>query len=191
MTINTDLTPQELAQLNMRVDGFNKKIKAENQGSKNSLDEADFMKLLVTQLKTQDPTKPLDDKEFIGQMAQFTSLKQMNALTDNFKNLTKEFAFTKAVNLVNKWVSWTDEGGRMYSGVVESVKVREGNTMLNVDGNDVALEQVQEVRDVKVQTEAPVKYADPALKTSAAPTKQDEFILEEPVQKQAEPAPVN
>lgn len=191
MTINTDLSPQELSQLNMKVDGFNKKIKAENQGSKNALDEADFMKLLVTQLKTQDPTKPLDDKEFIGQMAQFTSLKQMNALTDNFKNLTKEFAFTKAVNLVNKWVSWTDEGGRMYSGVVESVKVREGNTMLNVDGNDVPLEQIQEVRDSKVQTEQPVKFADPALKTSATPTQQDEFILEEPVQKQSEPAPVN
>jgi flagellar basal-body rod modification protein FlgD len=181
MTINTELSPQELSQLNMKVDGFNKKIKADNQGSKNSLDEADFMKLLITQLKTQDPTKPLDDKEFIGQMAQFTSLKQMNALGDSFKTLSKEFSFTKAVNLVNKWVSWTDEGGRLNSGVVESVKVREGNTMLNIDNNDVPLEQIQEVRDVAVQAKEPVKYTDAALNIqSAAPVKQDEFILNEP-----------
>lgn len=184
MMINTDLSPQEMAELNMKVDSFNKKTKAENQGSKNSLDEADFMKLLVTQLKTQDPTKPLDDKEFIGQMAQFTSLKQMNALTDNFKNLTKEFAFTKAVNLVNKWVSWTDEGGRMYSGVVESVKVREGNTLLNIEGNDVPVEQVNEVRDMRALAEQPVKSDKPELKNQSAPTSADEFILQEPVQKE-------
>lgn len=184
MTLNTQLSPQEMAQLNMKVDGFNKKIKEENQGSKNSLDEADFMKLLITQLKTQDPTKPLDDKEFIGQMAQFTSLKQMNNLTDNFKNLTKEFAFTKAVNLVNKWVSWTDEGGRLNSGVVESVRVREGNTTLNIDGNDVPLEQIQEVRDVKVQEISPVKYTDEALNIKSEPQdKKNDFILEEPAEK--------
>ncbi len=148
MTINTQITPQEMTQMNYKIDEFNSKLKESQKiVSKNSLGEADFMKLLITQLKSQDPTKPLDDKEFIGQMAQFTSLKQMNELTDNIKNLTKEFSFTKAVGLVNKTVSWTDDNGKSGSGIVQSIKVKNGDTFINIDGNDIMLNQVQEVRD--------------------------------------------
>jgi flagellar basal-body rod modification protein FlgD len=151
MTVNTQLSPQEMNELNYRVDGFNKKLKEDQKiVSKSTLEEADFMKLLITQLKTQDPTKPLEDKEFIGQMAQFTSLKQMNNLTDNMKNLTKEFAFSKAVGLVNKNVVWQDELGNVSSGTVESIKIREGNTSLSINGTDVTLEQIQQVSNPQV-----------------------------------------
>ncbi len=183
MTINTDLSPQEMLQLNTKVDGFNKKLRAENQGSKNSLDEADFMKLLVTQLKTQDPTKPLDDKQFIGQMAQFTSLKQMNNLTEGFRTLAKEFAFTKAVNLVGKEIAWTDETGRELSGVVDSIRVKSGETFLNAQGMELRLDQVREVRDIRAagtpvaEPSIPLKYQKPA---EVAPVGAEEFILPEP-----------
>ncbi len=151
MNINTQLSPQEMTQLNYRVDEFNSKLKEDQKiVSKNALGEADFMKLLITQLRTQDPTKPLDDKEFIGQMAQFTSLKQMNELSDNFKNLTKEFSFTKAVNLVNKTVTWTDDSGKSSSGIVESIKVKNGDTYLNIGGIEISLSQIQEVRDTVI-----------------------------------------
>ncbi len=148
MTVNTQLSPEDLNKLNYRVSEFNSTLK-ENQKivSKNTLDQADFMKLLITQLKSQDPTKPLDDKEFIGQMAQFTSLKQMNDLTENIKTLGKEFTFTKAVSLVGKTISWTDEDSKYNAGIVDSIKVKNGDAFLNINGMEVPLDQINEVSE--------------------------------------------
>lgn len=148
MTINNLMSPSELNELNYKVDAFNKELKEKQQiVSKGSLEEADFLKLLITQLKTQDPTKPIEDREFITQMAQFTSLKQMNQLTENMKNLIKEFSFTKALGLVNKVVYWSDDFGNTFSGIVESIRVKEGRTFLIVDGKEISPETVSEVKN--------------------------------------------
>jgi len=52
-----------------------------------ALDKDDFLQLLVTQLKHQDPLNPLDDKEFIAQLAQFSSLEQMNNIASGIGTL--------------------------------------------------------------------------------------------------------
>jgi flagellar basal-body rod modification protein FlgD len=154
MTINSQLSPEDLNNLNYRVSEFNSMLK-ENQKivSKNTLDQADFMKLLITQLKSQDPTKPLDDKEFIGQMAQFTSLKEINDLSENIRIMNREFAFTKAVSLVGKTISWSDENSRYNTGVVDSIKVKNGETFLNIKGMEVPLDQITEVRDASTESD--------------------------------------
>ncbi|MGL4394892.1 MAG: flagellar hook capping FlgD N-terminal domain-containing protein [Brevinema sp.] len=144
----TTISDSEKRALDQKINTFNTQLKDKQEiVSKNSLGEADFLKLLVTQLKTQDPTKPMDDKAFIGQMAQFTSLKQMSAVAENITRFTKEFDFTKSVSLVGKDIEWTDHTGFPQSGTVESVVVKEGISSLKVNGQSVALKDVTEVRD--------------------------------------------
>lgn len=142
----TTISDQERRVLDQGINTYNTQLKEDQKiVSKNSLGEADFLTLLVTQLKTQDPTKPMDDKAFIGQMAQFTSLKQMSSVADNLTNFTKEFDFTKSVSLVGKDVSWVDQTGNTQKGQVDSVIIKEGYSYLKVNGQSVSLKEISEV----------------------------------------------
>ncbi len=137
----------EINQLNESVNTFNTTLKEKQKiVSKNNLGEADFLTLMITQLKNQDPTKPMEDKQFIAQMAQFTSLKQMNNLASTMSTFTKEFSFTKAVGLVNKEISWTDPMGMLHQGVVESIKVKGGESFLKVGEEEVQMSEISEVK---------------------------------------------
>lgn len=72
--------------------------KNKNIAKKNDLDKNVFLRLLTTQLSNQDPLNPMEDKEFIAQMAQFSSLEQMQNLNQNFLE-TREELFTSLENL--------------------------------------------------------------------------------------------
>ena len=79
---------------------------------KNILGKDDFLKLLITQLKYQDPMEPTDNKDFIAQMAQFSSLEQMNNMAAGFDKMTnsqdsvlRETVIGQAVNLIGRDVS--------------------------------------------------------------------------------------
>ena len=71
--------------LNQTNNEFNTAL-SKQKGS--SLDKDSFMLLLVTQFKYQDPLNPMDDKEFIAQMAQFSSLEQLMNLNTSMESLT-------------------------------------------------------------------------------------------------------
>jgi len=73
-----------------------------------SLGKSDFLLLLVTQFKHQDPLNPMDDKEFVAQLAQFSSLEQlmnMNESMDNLTAATKEQQLMNAANYIGKNVA--------------------------------------------------------------------------------------
>jgi flagellar basal-body rod modification protein FlgD len=57
-----------------------------------ALGKNDFLELLMKQLAYQDPLSPMEDKEFIAQMAQFSSLEQMTTMSNNFSKLSGDFA---------------------------------------------------------------------------------------------------
>jgi len=60
----------------------------------NSLDKEAFLKLLVTQLANQNPLNPVEDKEFIAQLAQFSALEQMQNLNKNLISMGEEIIHT-------------------------------------------------------------------------------------------------
>lgn len=120
--------------------------KTNNRTNKtNELGKDDFLKLLITQLRYQDPMEPMEDKDFIAQMAQFTSLEQM-------KNLNTSMQMSQASGLIGKVVSWA-QGGQLYYGMVNSVQIVNGEARLVLDENTtVGLSEVISV------TEIPVDY---------------------------------
>ncbi|WP_078554671.1 flagellar hook assembly protein FlgD [Bacillus alkalicellulosilyticus] len=81
-------------------------------GGSNILGKDDFLRLLITQLQNQDPASPMDDKEFIAQMAQFSSLEQMTNMSNAFqKFVTMQTSQTLVSHseLIGKKVTWEHE----------------------------------------------------------------------------------
>jgi Flagellar hook capping protein len=109
------------------------------------LGKNDFLNLLVTQLRYQDPLQPTDDKEFIAQMAQFSSLEQM-------QNMSGSMTKSQAFNLIGKVVTatTTDDKTQEVSaiqGTVTSVKMKDGKTYVVVNNKDVDVDNVTQVDD--------------------------------------------
>ncbi len=114
------------------------------------LDKDAFLKLLVTQLKYQDPMKPLEDKEFIVQMAQFSSIEQLQNLSiamDKFAELQgRNTLMSQATGLLGRTVTVNDAAtGKTVSGQVSGVKVVEGIPKLVVNAGEYDVGSVQEV----------------------------------------------
>jgi len=75
-----------------------------------NLGKDDFLKILITQLQNQDPSNPLEDKDFIAQMATFSSLEQMtnmNTTMEKFITLQTQSNLISYSQFVGKEVNWT------------------------------------------------------------------------------------
>lgn len=109
------------------------------------LGKNDFLNLLVTQLRYQDPLQPVDDKEFIAQMAQFSSLEQM-------QNMNGSMTKSQAFNLIGKVITATTTDDKTLEvnsvqGTVTSVKMKEGKTFVVVNNKDVDVDSITQVDD--------------------------------------------
>ncbi len=76
----------------LKEDAENKKLI-----EKQDMGKDQFMHILLKQLSNQNPLEPIQDKDFIAQMAQFSSLENMQDMNTNFKSLTEDVAEMKSV----------------------------------------------------------------------------------------------
>ncbi|GAB2873560.1 flagellar hook assembly protein FlgD [Nocardioides pacificus] len=111
----------------------------------NGEDKQMFLELLVAQLRYQDPLNPADSGEFLAQSAQFTSLEKMQEVADQTAALVSAQVTFGASNMVGKNVTYLDAEGVTKSGPVGSVSFGSGGPMLDVNGAQVTLGQVQSV----------------------------------------------
>ena len=142
MEFNTALTAADLARTRFDVEAFNKTV---NQGKtyKSTLDRDDFLKILVTQLQHQDPSAPLEDKEFIAQMAQFSSLEQMTNMSQGFAKLSGLLASSEASGFLGQHVTIAD-GDKTITGMVTEV-IRGDSPLVGVNGQYYNVEQIQKI----------------------------------------------
>lgn len=128
---------------------LNEELKANHRASKNTLGEEDFLKILTTQLKTQDPTNPVDDKTFISQVVQLTTLREINTLNNNVLSLVSQNAIVSSLSMISKLIEWIDsDTGLSYSDKVIGVRLNEnGEVFLKTEkGYFVSMKQVTEVK---------------------------------------------
>ena len=118
-----------------------------------------FMTLLVNQMRNQDPLAPTSNEDFIAQLAQFSSLEQMQELNDNILGLAVlqqsnalMSQLTDSSALIGREVQYFDPStGEERTGLVDSVKIEEGIAILNLDGQDVPLVNVTEITGGEVE----------------------------------------
>lgn len=103
------------------------------------LGKDDFLRMLTTQMKYQDPLNPMDNTQMVAQMAQFSQLEQM-------LNMTNAFTGLQSVSLLGHNITASGIGGQAISGQVASVNMNQDTPILTLaDGSIVALKDVQSV----------------------------------------------
>jgi len=101
-----------------------------------TLGQDDFLKLLAVQMQAQDPLNPMQDTEFISQMANFTSLEQMKNLTASFESFINQQRSVDAQSYLGKTVTVFDSEQGLVTGSVSGVTFEEGETRITVGGKN-------------------------------------------------------
>ena len=104
--------------------------------NKNQLGKDAFLKLLTTQLQHQDPLNPMEDSEFMGQMAQFSTLEQITNMATANTAMADYLTFSKSVSLIGRTVTYTDAEEQTHTGKVDRVTTTDGKPALTVGGID-------------------------------------------------------
>jgi flagellar basal-body rod modification protein FlgD len=134
----------------MRINGIgipNEAMNTENAAKANdAMGVDDFLKIMTAQLQNLDPMggNSADTGEYIAQMAQFTMLEQLSALSESMENMNTISQQQLSFSLVGKKVSVFD-GENTIEGVVEKVRYREGIAYPVIGGSEYPMYMVQEV----------------------------------------------
>jgi flagellar basal-body rod modification protein FlgD len=101
-----------------------------------SLGKDQFLKLFVAQLQHQDPMNPMNDSEFMAQMASFSTLEQVSNLAAANEQMAASMTSNSAVGLIGRTVSYVDENDEIHTGKVDKVTTAGGKPLLTVNGVD-------------------------------------------------------
>ena len=120
----------------------------------NAFGQDAFLKLLVSQLRFQDPSEPVDNEQFLGQMAQFTNVEQIVKLNKSIEKMSTSSAKTDAVSYLGAEVEIipTDqilgdgEIPKTVTGIVSQISFNGETPMLQVNGKDYSLSDVVKVK---------------------------------------------
>jgi len=111
--------------------------------------QADYLKLLVSQMRNQDPMNPLDNNQMASQLAQLSQLQQIEIMNGTFQQVLASQQMTQATSLLGKTVTFTAEGdASVRSGKVARVDMVSGAIRLHVGDTDVDPADIQSVTNI-------------------------------------------
>lgn len=121
----------------MPVDAIGGVFNTQNTGapSRTSINQDEFIRLFLTQLQFQDPLEPVDNREFLAQLAQFTALEQSRQTSQNTTDLLSMNATSQAVTLLNRRVE-VNASGTAFTGTVSAVNFNSNGAQLTVTRTD-------------------------------------------------------
>ena len=104
-----------------------------------------FLKLLVAQLKYQNPMEPVDSSQFMAQTAQFTMVEKLQAMAAQTDALVAGEASQRAAGLLGRQVTYLDDTGVEKTGVVTGTKFGTDGPVLRLGPTEISLSDVREV----------------------------------------------
>ena len=125
------------------------------------LNKEAFLQLLVAQMQYQDPLEPTDNTEYISQLANFSSLEQMQNMNDSLKNMSMASDLQRAANMVGQFATIKENGQSIVTGKVDAVEYKDGTAYVSIGGKSYELSKVAEQIDQEYLTAS-------ALSTSIA-----------------------
>jgi flagellar basal-body rod modification protein FlgD len=115
---------------------------AATRSPKQTMDSEVFMSLLVTQLRNQDPSSPMDTNQMIAQTTQLAMMEKLTALAaTNDENFSLQMRMA-AASLVGQEVSYADKDGKTVTGVATSVSYAGPVPQVTVGGKEIALDAI-------------------------------------------------
>ena len=137
----------------------------------------EFLQLLVTQLRHQDPLEPIKQEDFLSQLAQFSTLEGIETLNNSFEqqlsiqqDLVKMQQFTQSSSLIGKQVTFeTETSDANKQGVVEAVVVTHDGLRLRVGGDLISMDQIKSLSASSQESLLPNVTGETAQPTNPAP----------------------
>ncbi|WP_440582366.1 flagellar hook assembly protein FlgD [Xanthomonas citri] len=101
--------------------------------SNNTIDQDGFIKLFLSQLQFQDPLEPVDNREFLAQLAQFSNLEQSRQLSLNSEGALSMNATSQGLSLLSRRIEVTQASGNTATGVVKAIEFSASGPLLTVE----------------------------------------------------------
>lgn len=140
------MSGQDVAKAQIQANEVNAKLKAKKGKLPSELDKDSFLKLLVAELRHQDPTQPMNDREFISQMAQFSSLEQMSNMNQSIEKLLIRSQSGEAFSLIGKEVEAVDFASQqIVRGLVSGIVYRQDGVKVIIGSAEVSLNDIHAV----------------------------------------------
>lgn len=127
---------------------------AKQTQQQNQMDKDLFLQILTTQLQNQDPTQPMEDREMIAQMAQFSTLEQISSLNQAFNQFfsSQQGDISRYFTMMNKEVSWADEvTGQQETGVVKGIIKKDNQIYYQVNEQEIPVTIIDSAKDIPSQ----------------------------------------
>jgi flagellar basal-body rod modification protein FlgD len=99
-----------------------------------SLNEGDFLELMMDQLKNQNPLNPADPTQYMGELASFSSLDEEMQIQSSSSETASDQSASSAMSLLGQNVNYTDSNGNSGSGTVSAVDFTSSGPTLTVGG---------------------------------------------------------